>query len=88
LLNKRNKIFNVGCYVINRDHSCLVYKEDDYVCDYNKKLRLCNLKMRIFRFNAHLVFLLARDIRETLASVHSYLKDTVIDAEVLSVATT
>lgn len=42
----------------------------------------------MFRFNAHLVFLLARDIRETLASVHSYFKDAVIDAEILSVAAT
>jgi len=48
----------------------------------------CNSEMTIFRFNAHLVFLLARDIRETLASVHSDLKDAVIDAEVLPVATT
>lgn len=37
---------------------------------------------------AYLVFLLARDIRETLASVHSYLKDAVIDAEILPVAAT
>lgn len=37
---------------------------------------------------AHLVFLFARDVRETLASVHSYLEDTVIYAEIFSVAAT
>lgn len=36
----------------------------------------------------HLIFLLTRDIRETLAPVHSYLKDAVINVQVLPVATT
>jgi len=34
----------------------------------------------------YLVFLFARDVRETLASVYPYFKDAVIDAEIFSVA--
>lgn len=36
----------------------------------------------------YLVFLLARDVREALASVHPYLKDAVIYAEIFAVAAT
>lgn len=36
----------------------------------------------------HLVFLLARDVCETLASVYPYLENAVIYAEIFSVAAT